>query len=212
MGTGVLIPHLRHPMVQASAIATIEHLAPGRLFVGVGRGSRAHGDGQRPLTWAFMRRFLMQVKGLLAGELVEIDGAVTQMIHPPGFAERPSTCRFLLPPTDQKESPWPGNSATASSSKAILRMSQRIYTGAGIGAGSSSKDGETPSSPRALQSARGSRSLSGYHLALRRVRQSTEMIERMPYGADWLEALERYPGSIPTPRRARSARRRRRTP
>ena len=57
VGTNVLIPHLRHPMVQASAIATIEHLAPGRLFVGVGTGFTGRmAMGQRSLTWAFVRK------------------------------------------------------------------------------------------------------------------------------------------------------------
>src|SRR5580704_16271936 len=46
-GPSVLIPSYRHPMAQASAIATLEQLAPGRLMVGF--GTRLHGpcgDGQ----------------------------------------------------------------------------------------------------------------------------------------------------------------------
>src|SRR5262249_62248844 len=31
IGPAVLIPSYRHPMAQASAIATLEHIAPGRL-------------------------------------------------------------------------------------------------------------------------------------------------------------------------------------
>ncbi|MGI9602118.1 MAG: LLM class flavin-dependent oxidoreductase, partial [Acidimicrobiales bacterium] len=38
LGTAVLIPHLRHPMTQASAIATIDRLAPGRFVAGFGTG------------------------------------------------------------------------------------------------------------------------------------------------------------------------------
>ena len=98
VGTEVLIPHLRHPMVQASAIATIEQLAPGRLYVGVGTGFTGRmAMGGRPLTWDYMRRFLTQVKALLVGEQVEIDGAVTRMLHPPGFAPtRPISVPFLV--------------------------------------------------------------------------------------------------------------------
>src|SRR5262249_40921727 len=58
-GAEVLIPHLRHPMAQASAIAAIEHFAPGRLYVGVGTGFTGRmAMGQRPLTWAYMAEFL----------------------------------------------------------------------------------------------------------------------------------------------------------
>jgi alkanesulfonate monooxygenase SsuD/methylene tetrahydromethanopterin reductase-like flavin-dependent oxidoreductase (luciferase family) len=37
-GPSVLIPSYRHPMAQASAIATLEQIAPGRLMVGFGTG------------------------------------------------------------------------------------------------------------------------------------------------------------------------------
>ena len=41
IGTGVMVPNLRHPMTTASAIATVERLAPGRLTEGVGTGFTA---------------------------------------------------------------------------------------------------------------------------------------------------------------------------
>ena len=37
-GPAVLIPSYRHPMAQATAIATLEQIAPGRLMVGFGTG------------------------------------------------------------------------------------------------------------------------------------------------------------------------------
>ena len=40
-GPSVLIPSYRHPMAQASAIATLEQIAPGRLMVGFGTGFTA---------------------------------------------------------------------------------------------------------------------------------------------------------------------------
>jgi alkanesulfonate monooxygenase SsuD/methylene tetrahydromethanopterin reductase-like flavin-dependent oxidoreductase (luciferase family) len=36
IGAAVLIPSYRHPVAQASAIATLEALAPGRLWAGFG--------------------------------------------------------------------------------------------------------------------------------------------------------------------------------
>ena len=38
LGTGVLIPSLRHVMVTAAAIAGLVALAPGRVNVGIGSG------------------------------------------------------------------------------------------------------------------------------------------------------------------------------
>ena len=89
LGTGVAVPCLRHPMVTAAAIASIEELAPGRLVCGFGAGwSARFAMGQRSMRWEEMRRFFVQLRGLLNGETVEIDGAACQMIHAPGFAPR----------------------------------------------------------------------------------------------------------------------------
>ena len=38
LGPAVLVPNLRHPLTQASAIATLEQLAPGRAAVAIGTG------------------------------------------------------------------------------------------------------------------------------------------------------------------------------
>jgi len=38
LGTGVTNPYLRHPDLIASSVATLDHLAPGRVFLGLGRG------------------------------------------------------------------------------------------------------------------------------------------------------------------------------
>ena len=89
LGTAVAVPALRHPMVTASAIATIEELAPGRLTCGFGAGwSARFAMGRRAMRWEEMRRFFIQLRGLLQGETVEIDGAKCQMLHSPGFGPK----------------------------------------------------------------------------------------------------------------------------
>src|SRR4051794_34622006 len=53
LGPGVLVPSLRHPMVNAAATATLAALAPGRVAVAFGTGftgRRAMGYGAIP--WA----------------------------------------------------------------------------------------------------------------------------------------------------------------
>ena len=56
LGTGVLIPSLRHPMTTAAAVATLVALAPGRLELGIGSGFTGRMTlGQKPLRWSFVR-------------------------------------------------------------------------------------------------------------------------------------------------------------
>jgi len=86
LATGVAVPSLRHPVVTASAIATIEDLAPGRLRAYFGTGFTARNTmGKRGMRWADLATCIRQVRALLAGEVVEIDGAACQLIHSPGF-------------------------------------------------------------------------------------------------------------------------------
>jgi 5,10-methylenetetrahydromethanopterin reductase len=98
VGTAVLVPNLRHPMTTASAIATIERLAPGRLACGFGTGATARWVlNKKALSWATTRRYVEQVRGLLRGEVVTIDGEQCQMIHLPGWAPaRPIDTPLLL--------------------------------------------------------------------------------------------------------------------
>lgn len=87
LGPGVLIPSLRHVLVTASAVATLVELAPGRVNVGIGSGFTGRlAMGQRPNAWRLVAEYIRQLKALLAGEVVEIEGAATQMIHGPGQA------------------------------------------------------------------------------------------------------------------------------
>jgi len=87
LGTGVAVPSLRHPMATAAAIADIELLAPGRLACAFGTGFTARLTmGHKAMTWARFTEYLRQLRGLLAGGVVEIDGAAAQMIHGTGFA------------------------------------------------------------------------------------------------------------------------------
>jgi 5,10-methylenetetrahydromethanopterin reductase len=87
LGTGVAVPSLRHPMVTASAIATVEELAPGRLVCAFGTGFTARmAMGKPAMRWADLGRYVEHVRALLRGDVVEVDGARCQMIHSPGFA------------------------------------------------------------------------------------------------------------------------------
>ena len=84
LGTGVLIPSLRHPMVTASAITTlVKAVGVERVLVGVGSGFTGRlVMGQRPVPWAKVKQYVLTVQALLRGEQVEWDGGIMQLIHP----------------------------------------------------------------------------------------------------------------------------------
>ncbi|MEP9381618.1 LLM class flavin-dependent oxidoreductase [Nocardioides cheoyonin] len=87
LGPGVLVPSLRHPMVNAAATATLSALAPGRVAVAFGTGftgRRAMGYGA--ITWAYMESYIRAYRGLLRGEVVEWEGSRMRMLHPDGHA------------------------------------------------------------------------------------------------------------------------------
>ncbi|HTK17023.1 MAG TPA: LLM class flavin-dependent oxidoreductase [Acidimicrobiia bacterium] len=89
LGPAVLVPNLRHPLTQASAIATLEQLAPGRAVAAIGTGFTGRmAMGKRALRWAYTRRYIEQLRALLRGEQVEVDGAIVQMLHGDGFAPK----------------------------------------------------------------------------------------------------------------------------
>jgi 5,10-methylenetetrahydromethanopterin reductase len=99
LGPAVLVPSNRHPMTNAAAIATlVEAAGQERVIVAVGSGFTGRmAMGQRALTWAFVRDYVEALKALLAGEVVEWEGAAVQMLHSPGMAPpRPIVVRWLI--------------------------------------------------------------------------------------------------------------------
>src|SRR3712207_141874 len=87
LGPGVLIPTLRHPMVNAAGTATLVAMAPGRVVVAFGTGfTGRRAMGYRAIPWSFMESYIRAYRALLRGEVVEWEGAQMQMLHPDGHA------------------------------------------------------------------------------------------------------------------------------
>src|SRR4051812_42824579 len=98
IGPGVLVPSLRHPMVNAAGTATLAALAPGRVQVAFGTGfSGRRAMGYRGIKWAFMADYIRAFRGLLRGDVVEWEGARMQMLPPAGHAPpRPVDVTILI--------------------------------------------------------------------------------------------------------------------
>lgn len=99
IGTGVSVAATRPSVVTAASMATINQLAPGRTFCGIGTGNTAvRITGLKPKTIAEFDRYLTELRPLLRGE------------------EALVTWRGATAPVPARWS-WPANTATASCSR-----------------------------------------------------------------------------------------------
>jgi alkanesulfonate monooxygenase SsuD/methylene tetrahydromethanopterin reductase-like flavin-dependent oxidoreductase (luciferase family) len=89
LGTFLAIPHMRGAPTAASAIATVNRLAPGRVFLGTGTGHTSRDTfGQGPVAAAAMRAYANEIRGLL-GRREVLHGAGQRAIrfrHPEGLS------------------------------------------------------------------------------------------------------------------------------
>ncbi len=84
LGTGVAVPGLRLAPVAAGGIATINRLAPGRTFLGIGTGNTAMRTmGQRPATIKAFAEYIRVIRTLLKGE--QVDYTLNGVSHPIRF-------------------------------------------------------------------------------------------------------------------------------
>ena len=187
IGTAVLVPNLRHVMTTASAIATIERLYPGRLACGFGTGATARFVlGKPPLTWAATRRYLEQLRGLLAGEVVEVDGAKTQMIHFEGWAmPRPIEVPIIVSALGPK-----GTQIAREVGDGIMTMQGGVTgfdTAIQMVSGTVLDDGEDLTSARVLE-AIGPWHAVMYHGSWQ---SNPTAVDNLPNGATWRAEIER---------------------
>jgi 5,10-methylenetetrahydromethanopterin reductase len=182
LGPGVLVPHLRHPMTNAAAIATLVSIAgQSRVVVGIGSGFTGRlAMGQRPLKWSFVSEYVRILRALLRDGEVEWEGRAVRMLHPEGFAPpRPIEVPFVITASGPKgiamarevdgvlagEAPIPG-----------FRWSILVTMGTVL------DEGEPPGSARALAAAGHGASFL-FHFAFEH-----RMLDMIPGAAQWTAA------------------------
>ncbi len=194
LGPGVLVPSLRHPMVNAAAIAELVDQAPGRVAVAVGSGFTGRFSlGKRPMPWRQVADYVRCLKALLAGEIAEWDGAKISMMHLSGFgAKRPITVPILIGADGPKGLAVASElgdgvfSAAVPQPDAVRAADWRAL----LSFGTVFDEGEEPTSDRVADAA-GPGAVVMYHAIYERAGGAA--VDALPGGRGWREAIEAHP-------------------
>jgi 5,10-methylenetetrahydromethanopterin reductase len=191
LGTGVLVPRLRHVLVTAAAAAQVELLAPGRLVLGIGTGfTGSRALGQKAMKWSDVAAYVEALQALLRGETVDWEGGAIRLLQSEGFApQRPIDIPIVI---------------AAEGPKGIAvgrQLAQGLFvTGMGAAApddfdwtirllwGTVLEDGEAPTSDRVLQAA-GPAAAVTYH-ALYEMGGAEAVAQALPNGATWVDRID----------------------
>lgn len=194
LGPGVLVPSVRHPMVNAAAIAELVHQAPGRVAVAIGSGfSGRLALGKRPMPWRQVADYVRCLKALLAGETTEWDGAAVRMLHLPGFgADRPVDVPILIGADGPKGLAVAAELADGVFSAALPQPDATAVADwrALVSFGTILDEGEDVASARAIDAAAPS-AVVLYHATYER--GGAAAIDALPGGRAWREAIEAFP-------------------
>ena len=195
LGPAVLVPALRHPMVNAAAIATLADMAPGRVAVAIGSGfTGRYTLGQRSMRWTDVADYVRTLRALLRGEDAMWEGGVIRMIHPTGFAPgRPIEVPILIGadgPKGQQVARELGDGIFA----AALPPSGRDLPEwkAMLAFGTVLVEGEALDTPRVIDAA-GHALAVVFHALYER--QGAAGVDGLPGGSQWRQAVEEQPES-----------------
>lgn len=192
VGPAVLVPGLRHPLTQASAIATLEAFAPGRVVVAIGTGFTGRmALGQHPMPWADTRTYIAQVRGLLEGEAMVVDGAVVKMIPPDGYLpRRPISVPILVAANGPKG--FAVAHELGDGVMSIFGSYPEFPRCALLAFGTVLDPGESPGSERAFAAA-GPALTVVYHGMYE---SDPDLVDSLPGGPEWRAALEKIPDHL----------------
>lgn len=189
VGTAVLIPSLRHVVTTAAAIGTIEAQAPGRLVVALGTGFTGRCVlGQKALPWREVEDYVTQLRGLLRGEEVVVEGRPCKLVHPEGFlAKRPIETPLVLAANGPKGVEVAGRVGDGVMCAGVVP--EGISDARYLAFGTAMEEGESFASPRVLDAIGGAISVV-YHGTWEAAGAG---VDALPGGAAWRAEIERFP-------------------
>jgi 5,10-methylenetetrahydromethanopterin reductase len=191
LGPGVLVPHLRHPMATAAAIATFVSAAgTDRVVIGIGSGFTARVSmGQRPLPWTFVSHYIETLRALLRGEEVEWEGGMLRMLQWEGYgAPRPIEVPFVIAAAGPK-----GIAAAHEHAQGVFGVFNTIPGfdwSVVLQFGTVLDKGESAGSKRAIAAAGHSGSVMLHYFKEHR------MLDKIPGGEEWWKAYEAIPENV----------------
>jgi 5,10-methylenetetrahydromethanopterin reductase len=194
LGPAVLIPTQRHPLVNAAQTVSLHRLAPGRVVTSFGTGfsSRA-AIGQPPIRWSYMEAYIRAYQALLAGEVVDWEGAAIKLMLTSAQADvLPLRIPLLLAATGSKGA----GVAKRLGADGVISMfnvvpGQRDFARAVVATmGTVLDEGEDLAGER-VRSAVGASWAAAYHYVY--TTHGADALRQMPGGSAWLEVIEKIP-------------------
>jgi 5,10-methylenetetrahydromethanopterin reductase len=140
------------------------------------------------MRWADLATYVRQVRGLLNGDVVEIDGAACQLIHSPGWApSRPIRVPLGLAPIGPKGFAISREVADGVILTAPAAAEDRHWKHAALLVNGSVLDpGEDHTSRRLLEAA-GPAYVTGFHALSE---WAPDLVATLPGGTEWLERVQ----------------------
>jgi 5,10-methylenetetrahydromethanopterin reductase len=194
LGPAVLVPTQRHPLVNAAQTVSLHRLACGRILTAFGTGfsSRA-AIGQPPIRWSYMEAYIRAYQALLAGEVVEWEGAPIKLMLTSAQSDAlPLRIPLLLAATGPKGAAV----AKRLGADGVISMfnvvpGQRDFTRAVVATmGTVTDEGEDPAGER-VRLAVGAQWAAAYHFVY--TAQGADAVREMPGGPAWLDVIEKIP-------------------
>jgi 5,10-methylenetetrahydromethanopterin reductase len=146
--------------------------------------------GRKALTWAWTQRYVEQLRALLRGEKVDVDGAVAQMLHGPEFAPpRPIATPIVIAANGPK-----GMAVARALGDGVMMIGggDPAFEWCSVLAfGTVLDDGESAGSERALAAA-GPALTVVYHAMYG---GDPASVDALPGGVEWRKRLEEIPAA-----------------
>lgn len=194
LGPAVLIPTQRHPLVNAAETVSLHRVAPGRVVTSFGTGfsSRA-AVGQPPIRWSYMEAYVRAYQALLAGEVVDWEGAAIKLMLTSVQGDAlPLRIPLLLAATGPKGA----GVAKRLGADGVISMfnvvpGQRDFTRAVVATMGTVLDEREDLASERVRLAVGASWAAAYHFVY--TTQGADALREMPGGSAWLDVIEKVP-------------------
>jgi 5,10-methylenetetrahydromethanopterin reductase len=191
LGPGVLVPTLRHPMVNASGAAMLAALAPGRVAVAFGTGfNGTRALGAPSATWSYLKSYVLTIRALLRGETPEWEGRPIRMLHPDSHAPgRPLEIPVLISALGPK-----GLAVTHEIADGLFSVNGQTghaheFSWAALGIHGTVLNEQEPLDSARVRAAAG----AGHALAYHAAHEFGGDVTQLPGGQEWLKVIMAQP-------------------